>query len=429
MSAGPPFDNETSDTTWPDWEEKTTALDYPERDIRILFPEERSGTVHKPHVQPPDFGDFDPSPYDPDPNIWPIKEVDPGYPADVDDLILLANSFPAPHVAWVTEEYIENRYGYSPVCQEVRIDELPPWARPEDPGGTGTVEVMATNETSNSMSLTNDRAEALERLARLWNGDVVRGHHLLLDKGPDWMDIFGDLDQDELRRFIVDPTVDIEFAEAFGTYNWYELEQDVYTKPARIIRKKIWYAPTQRGRTLINENAELPDLNGDPNEGLVHRFSVGLAVVWQILQGRRIGTYVEDNNDVVDILSKDENENYYVGEVMTGHHNWKLHRRTHQKMRRLHERGINPYVVFDSRETAYEIFNHWQREGLCELPGGTFNSEFAISKGQEKVRTAYESEEFDWIVSDWTTTSDLWDKTIGPDGPQINTEKIKSTTW
>ena len=429
MSAGPPFENETPDTTWSNWKAETTPLDYPDRDIRIIFPEERGGTLQNPHTQPPDFGDFDPSPHDPDPDVWPIEQVDPGYPADVDDLILLSNSFPAPHVAWVTEEYLEARYGYSPVRQEVKVEELPSWACPKGKSGTDTVEILATNETANSMRLTNDRVEAFRRLARLWNGEVVRGHHLLLDKCPDWMEIFGDLDQDELRRFVVDPTVNLEFAEAFGEHNWYELEQDVYTKPEWLVGKKVWYAPTQRGRTLINKTANVPDLNGDPNEGLTHRFSVGLAMIWQLLEDRRIGTYKQDNNNVVDIVSTDGDGNYYVGEIMTGHHNWKLHRRTHQKMRRLHERGIVPYVVFDSRETAYRIFNHWQNRGLCELPGGNFNSEFRISKGQEKARTAYKSEEFDWIVSDWTTTSKLWEKTLGPDGPQINTEQIKSISW
>ena len=429
MSPGPPFGNETSDTTWSDWKSKTTPLDYPERDIRIIFPEERGGTLQNPHVQPPDFGDFDPSPQDPDPDVWPIEEADPGYPADVDNLILLSNSFPKPHVAWVTEEYLEARYGYSPVRQKVEAKELPPWARPMFASGTDTVEIVATNKSSNSMKLTSDRVEALTRLARLWNGEVVRGHHLLLDKCPDWMDIFGDLDQDELRRFVVDPTVNLEFAEAFGEYDWYEFEKKVYTKPQRLLRKKVWYAPTQRGRTLMNESVNIPNLNGDPNEGLTHRVSVGLAMVWQLLQNRRISTYKQDNNDVIDIVSTDDEGNYYVGEIMTGHHNWKLHRRTYRKMKRLHERGFSPYVVFDSRKTAYRIFNHWQKKGLCELPGGTFNSDFRISKGQEKTHTAYESQEFDWIVSDWTTTSDLWRRTLGPDGPEVAVEQIKSVSW
>jgi len=427
--SGPPFDNESSDTTWSDWKSKTTRLDYPDRDIRVIFPEDHSGTLQNPHTQPADFGDFDPNPHEPDPDVWPVEEVDPGYPESVDNLILVTNSFPAPHVAWVTGEYLEARYGYSPVRQKVDVEDLPRWARPEDKSENGTVEIRATNESSNSMTLTNDRIEAFKRLARLWNGDVVRGHHLLLDKCPDWTDIFGDLDQDELRRFIVDPSVNLEFAEAFGEHDWYELEENVYTKPERLLRKKVWYAPTQRGRTLMNENENIPTLHGDPNEGLTHRFSVGLAMVWQLLQDRRTSTYQQDNNDVVDIASTDGDGNYYVGEIMTGHHNWKLHRRTHRKMRRLHERGIVPYVVFDSRKTAYRIFNHWQNKGLCELPGGTFNSDFGIGKGQEKIRTAYENEEFDWIVSDWTTTSDLWRRTLGPDGPEVNTEQIKSISW
>jgi hypothetical protein len=108
MSRGPPFAPDDSDSDWNDWREKTTRLDYSGRDIRVIFPEQY-GTVHEPKSQPADFGDFDPNPDDPDPDVWPLENWDPGYPAEVDELFLIQNSFPAPHIAWVTEEYLEAR--------------------------------------------------------------------------------------------------------------------------------------------------------------------------------------------------------------------------------------------------------------------------------------------------------------------------------
>lgn len=429
MSTGPPFRPDDPNSSWEDWRDETIPLSYPGRDIRIIFPEQQRGTVHEPKYQPPDFGDFDPNPDDPDPDVWPLKGLDPGYPAKVEDLILIQNSFPAPHVAWVTEEFLEARYGYNPVRQQVDVKELPKWARPEKTSNDGTVEIIATADSELPMSLTDDRREALTRLARLWNGETVRSHHLLLDKCPDWMDIFGDLNQDELKRLVVDPNSDPFLAAAFGEYDWYEENQSVYMTPKRILRKKVWYAPTQRGRTLINKHPDFPDLHGDLNEGLVHRFTVGLTALREVCRERKVGTYYDLDGYKIDILSQDTDDQLYAGEVMTGHHNWELHRRTYEKLKELNNVGVTPYVIFDSRETAYEIFNHWHKRGLGHLPNGQFNSEFRISKGREQIQDAYENDQYDWIISDWATTAVLWRNTLGPDGPEIKPGRVTSYTW
>lgn len=429
MSTGPPFTPDDSGADWDDWREKTRRLDYPGRDIRTIFPEQPRGTVHELKSQPADFGDFNPNPDDPDPDVWPLQGFDPGYPADVDELFLIQNSFPAPHVAWVTEEYLQARYGYNPIRQEIDVEELPPWARPERTPADGTVEINATNDYTQPVSLTTDRKQALQRLAHLWNGDEVRGQHLLLDKCPDWMALFGDLDQGDLRRFVVDPQADPKLAAAFGEYDWYEQEQSTYLKPVRILRKKIWYAPTQRCRTLINRHSDFPELRGDLNEGLVHRFSVGLTALQEVCRGRKVGTYYDLAGYKVDILSQDEDDQLYAGEVMTGHHNWKLHRRTYEKLRDLSGRGVIPYVVFDSRKTAYRIFNHWHKKGLGQLPRGPFNSDFKIADGQKQIRQAYQAQEHDWAVSDWETTTTLWRNTLGRDGPGIDAGRVTSISW
>lgn len=429
MSTGPPFAPDDSSSDWDDFREMTTGLNYSGRDIRIIFPEQRMGTIHDPKYQPADFGDFSPKEDDPDPDVWPLEKYDPGYPAEVDDLILIMNSFPAPHVAWVTEEYLEARYGYNPVRQEVGVDELPKWARPESASEGETVEIVATNDSTRPMKLTDDRKTALSRLARLWNGERVRGYHLLLDKCPDWMDLFGDLDQDELQRLVIDPQADAKLAEAFAEYNWYEQQQAVYVKPKRILRQKVWYAPTQRGRTLLHEHPDFPALNGDLNEGLVHRFTVGLTAVREVCQGKRIGTYYDLDGYNIDILSQDEADTLYAGEVMTGHHNWDLHRRTYEKLSDLRQRGIVPHVIFDSRETAYQIFNHWHNQGLATLPRGPFNSEFKIADGRKRIQEAYEDDQSNWDVADWTTTTTLWRNTLGRDGPEVDSDKIISISW
>lgn len=426
MSVGPPFDQGgASKSDWRHWRESTASLDIPGRDVRIIFPEQAG--VSGPECSPAVFGDFDPNPDDPDPDVWPIEHLDPGYPAPVSKLTMIANTFPAPHVAWVTEDYLEAQYGYNPTCVEVAAENLPFWARPEGVEGEETVEMKGSSQSS--MTLTDDRLEALRRIANLWNGEVVQGYHLLLDKCPSWGDVLGDLDQEQLRRLVVDPDVDAEFAERFSDHEWYEDEQSVYLKPQRILRKKVWYAPTQKGRTLIDRSDRLPDLTGDPKELLRHRFTVGLTALLEATRERKVATYYDLSNYVVDVVSQDSNDRFYVGEIITGHNNWRLHRRTYLKLKDLHSKGAVPYVVFDSRSTAYEVINHWHRAGLAQLPNGPFGSEPNISYGREKIQEAYRDEHTNWTVSDWQTTDTVWRETLGSKGPDLSTDFVTSLNW
>jgi len=66
--------------------------------------------------------------------------------------------------------------------------------------------------------------------------------------------------------------------------------------------------------------------------------------------------------------------------------NWDLYRKTYKKMKKLHEVGVTPIAVFDSRETAYKVFNHWHRHGLAGMPNGTFNSDYSVKKGRELIK-------------------------------------------
>lgn len=445
MSIGPPFDTEKStDKADPpsDWREQSRQLDYEERDIRILFEAERVDRKDGTYYSPAEFGDFDPKPGDPDPDVWPLEDYDPGYPEPVRNLILCSGPYPAPYVAWVTEEYLKARYGsYNPVRQEIDVEHLPIYLRPEGWREGDTVEIVATGEHNPSMSLTDDRVEALRRIANLWNGNEVRGQHLLFDKCPSWADIFRDLDQDELRRLVVDPSIDPEFAAAFGDHDWYERRHSVYTKPQRILRKKVWWAPTQRGRTLITERDDFPDLIGDSLEGLRHRVTVGLTALSQALADRSVATYQNpgrlfwcpvSNRYNVDVLSwtNEDPDSAYVIEIITGHHNYELHRETYRKLEYFSENGFIPFAVFDSRETAYKVMNYWYRQGYGELPLGTFNLDTRIDWGQKKIKEAYRDDTTDWALANWSTTSERWRKTLGPEGPDdLQRSDILSLNW
>lgn len=442
MTIGPPFSTDDTDTEeWPNWREETTLLDkYPNREIRIIFPADQYDSISEHKVQPADFGDFSPKNSDPDPDVWPLKGYDPGAPAPVYELYRWAGTFPAPHVAWVTEELLTERYGYNPVKQRFRKGSKPeenPNLGPHlahkqdltthfDPAiGAELFEVDATNPTDRTLKLNDTRLEALDRIGRMWNGEIVQGQHLLWDKCPSWGSFLGDLDQNELKRFVIDPDINYQFANAFGQHSWYDEQFDVYMKPQRILRKKVWYSPTMKGKTLLQNRVDLPTLRGDQFERLRHRVGVGLLAVLEKSSGGEPSSYETLGPYVVDLFSKPRS---FVFEFITDHNNTEELRNTYHKIRDLHDHGYKIAIGFDTRSTAYSVFNYWHNQDLATLPNGPFNSEFPIDKGQDAIRDAYTSNE-DWVVSHWFTSTSIWDRLIGEDNPAVNKELVTSIKW
>jgi hypothetical protein len=131
----------------------------------------------------------------------------------------------------------------------------------------------------------------------------------------------------------------------------------------------------------------------------------------------------------IDAIANDQQGQAYAREVLTKHNNRPLYRDTYQKMQKLDQHGVTTKAVFDSRETAYHVFNIWHREGLGELPNGTFDSNYSVEDGQDAIEEAYQSDQHDWAIPDWTTTWKLKEKTLGPNGPELNRNEIISLDW
>jgi hypothetical protein len=196
-----------------------------------------------------------------------------------------------------------------------------------------------------------------------------------------------------------------------------------------VFRKQAWYDLSLKGQTLINGRDELPNLRGDPHERLVHRITVGLVHLHDRIRGWNSDSYHDWKEYTIDTVANDQDGQPYAREILTKHNNWDLYRKTYKKMKKLHEVGVTPIAVFDSRETAYKVFNHWHRHGLAELPNGTFNSDYSVKKGRELIKKAYESDRHVWAIPDWTTTWKLKQKTLGPNGPEISRDQILSLNW
>lgn len=275
---------------------------------------------------------------------------------------------------------------------------------------------------------TADRVTLLERIARLWNGEQVCGVHLLWDQCPNIKELTTDLDHDDINRLYYDTNLGHEFLRTFADANWFNATAG-FLKSTSLFRKTVWSDLTQAGRTRINNDPRLSSLNGDLNEGLTHRVTVGLTVLEEQLANRDVWPYEEIDGDIVDVVSKDNAGRRYAIEILTDHHGWENYRRTYRKLRALDQAGFQPIVMFDTRDTAYKVFNFLYRDGLAELPNGPFNSEFSIERGREHIQSAYRDLGTDWAISNWSTTWKLWSKTIGPNGPGLTEKDVLSTTW
>jgi len=354
--------------------------------------------------------------YDPESIGFDITKPD----SDLDHIRMI-NTYDRPTLQWFTREQFEDRFRYNPLDPP-----RPQGVHPEE--WTQQAKERAQNNSNSSLTLTRDRVTLLKRIGNLWNGETVCGKHLLADQCPSITDFTADLDEDELRRLYYNTELGRETLLAFGDADWFE-QATGFLKPTTVFRKQVWYDLSYKTRWLFNNLDELPTLRGDPNEGLVHRLTVGLVCLRNALRDRRYGAYSDWRSYTIDAIGKDEHGQMCAYEILTEHNNWKLYRNTYRKMRALNQNGITPIAVFDGRSTAYTVFNHWHREGLAELPNGPFNSDFNVEDGQEQIETAYEDPGYDWAVADWTTTWKLKENLLGQDGPELTKSKIASLTW
>lgn len=407
------------------------ALDYSGHDVYVLWTGEEEGSILPP---PADVVDFDPDPDGPDPDVWPIEEYDPGAPAPVDELIGIVHPNPRPSVGWYTEEWYEEKYGDNPYekARENRDNGEWKYCHQPYPAGSSPRRLLPRNEFD-PMRLTDDRIEAIRRICRLWNGERVKNKHLLSDKLPNWDDLFGDLDQDELDRLFVGNRAHPDLLSAFGDYEWYDVT-DQFCEPRWLLRKKVWYAPTLRFKTLVTEHTEFPDLHGDPRELLTHRVTVGYAAAYWDGKGGEVYTYHRRGADSIDLVVEDVPEkphgtHHVVGEVITGHNNTAHNRDTFRKLYdHSQTTDTNAWVAFDSRATAYDVLSYWHNDCVSALPNGPITSDPRTDWARNQVREAYRTHD-NWPIADFVTLDWLHRNTRGPDGPDVYKSDFHSLTW
>ena len=337
------------------------------------------------------------------------------------EYVLIITTTDRPRLRWYSRNQFQDRFLYDPLD--------PPRPRGVDPQKWQKLaEKRVRGDTEAIVHLNKDRKLLLKRIAQLWNGEVVCGVHLLADNCPNIKQLTADLNEETLKRLYYNTNLGRNVLLAFGGADWFE-SADGFLKSTNLFRKSVWYDFNHKGRLLINRRDEFPDLKGDPYEGLVHRVTVGLVRLHDELRGWDSASYHSLQNYVIDVLGRDPDRQLYAREILTAHHNWDLYRKTYQKMETLDRHGVKPIAIFDSRETAYAVFNHWHRAGLAKLPNGPFNSDYSISVGRKQIKEAYASDSYDWAVADWTTTWKLKQKTLGSDDPEIGRKQITSLDW
>lgn len=337
------------------------------------------------------------------------------------DYVEIYSTFGRPSIKWYSQREFKAEFGYSPL-------------NPPKPQGVDDKEWERLQKqriagyTEPTIHDTEHRVTLLDRIARLWNGESVCGVHLLWDKCPSITDLTADLDHDDLNRLYYNTELGRELMLTFADADWFH-PRSSFLKSTSLLRKPVWYHLTQAGRTRINNDDDLPDLHGDLNEGLTHRITVGLTVLDELIAGHKVQPYAELDSGVVDVVSKNAAGRRYAIEILTDHHGWNNYERTYRKLRELFNKGFQPIVVFDSRSTAYKVFNYWHRAELAELPNGTFGTDYSIPNGRDQIQAAYHDSNTAWIISDWSTTWRKWEDTLGPNGPELSREQIVSVNW
>ncbi|NIC01032.1 hypothetical protein [Halobacterium sp. R2-5] len=362
------------------------------------------------------LADFDPTPNEPDLDIWPLA-TDKGaktFSGDPDDLVPIYNSYPEPHVRWLTPKQFKYEFGY----------------HSNNPAEIVADDALEDINDRRRLTLSKTRMEAFRRVAQLWNGEYVgpRDVHLLADKAPSWNDVVGDLDQRQLDA--LRPTVhrhDDELVNAFGKFGWFEPENTVsgWFKPTYIARSRADYDIEERARTLINGRDDLPNLRGDPHEGLTHRFGVGVeAARAAFCENRSVKTYKQVDDYTVDLLEYEATGDRVVGEVLTHHHNNRLYRSTFRKLADLQASAV---LVFDTRSTARRVLNHWH-DRCGDVPGAPFESELNVDWTRSKFAEAAADPARDWSVQELLTISQLWKLVFG-EGRAPPARKLMSLNW
>lgn len=362
------------------------------------------------------MADFDPTPNEPDLEVWPLAG-DKGakeFAGDPDDLVPIYNTFPEPHVRWVTPEQFRHEFGYLP----------------DDPAELVSDAALEEINDQRRLTLTETRLEAFSRLAQLWNGEHVGPNnvHLLADKVPSWDDVFDGLDERHLEAFR--PTVhrhDEALVDAFGEFGWFEPEHTItgWLKPTYIARSRADYDVEERARTLINGRDDLPNLRGDPHEGLTHRFGVGVEAARAVFcEQRDVETYAQVGDYTVDLLERDEALATIVGEVLTHHHNNRLYRSTYAKLADLQRPAV---LIFDTRATARRVLNHWN--GRCgDVPGAPFGSALNVEWTRSKFEEAAADPNREWPVREFFTITQLWELVFG-EGQSPTDRQHMSLDW
>ena len=207
---------------------------------------------------------------------WNVIGFDIPVANDGTDYVLMVTTSDGPRLQWYSRSKFKDWFLYDPLD--------PPRPQGVDP----------------------NRWEALlKRIARLWNGEEVCDVHLLADQCPTISDLTTDLDENPLKRLYYNTDLGRETLLAFGDADWFEGTTG-FLKSTAVFRKQAWYDLTQKGRTLINGHEDFPDLHGDPNEGLVHRITVGLVCLRDQIRGWNSYPYQEWEGYTIDAAANDQ---------------------------------------------------------------------------------------------------------------------------
>ena len=375
---------------------------------------------HPDKSTPELWADWDPAQIEPDPRIYPLW-FDRGSVSNLNNLHGMCSwdENGNPNLVFISPEHHEMLYDKKPgVPEDLELDprRLPPDVRP-------------------GVTLEGDTKVASRRVVKLWNGEYVKGCHLIADKVPQEQEILNGLYSDTLSQLRSSLTEKQEqLKEAWGDKEWFSAAElsDAHLRRAKIMRRTVKWAPTLKGKTMLNKHPDLPRMKGDTRGLLKHRFGVGTGALYYALEenAKAVDTYRQVGPTNVDIVAELSGERIILAEVVTAHHNMDHHVQTFQNLWALSQQNprYEPHVIFDSRTSLRWLLDYWTTETGAD-PGVSLASEPRLDWFSNKLDDLYNSRDSNWELARATTIGRLWRQTFGPEAPSRSRSEIESVNW
>lgn len=273
--------------------------------------------------------------------------------------------------------------------------------------------------------------DILWAIARWYNGTLIehdRRYQIGWHRPPDLQTLLGCSDKQWTQRYestfqaLQNPATTPTYTE---THNARQMDPQPWLTDQYILRRKVSWTPTRRGRTVMNrlfagqvDAQDIPQhdhtrdsgLIGDWDETLLHRTGVAIvAAIWR-QRGRIVDTYPGDPGQARPDLYARDPAGRWQCEVLTDHNDRQLPRSKFETFADNPER--HSLWLFENREVAFETLNRLHQDDAvdCRLANAPFNNpgNYSIKVGNRYITQSQTSSSYRCTAIDQIDTITGW---------------------